>query len=274
MSSFIKLLILSKDIEILEEFGDYKSANILHKKFIREAQNLEPTRKTGPYKQVFDKYLANAQNSPSQSLINQIRGNGFLFKEDQDQLISLITSKMNAATLTPTTNATLPVTTSSANKTPNTQGAEDYAGQSTAYQIATPKVSPVATSTATPQAVSQTPLVSIPVNNQQQSAPQTLSDTANYNAAMEPFYSGASQASLQQNLMQNQKVNEQQLYMDSLNEIIELFKTKRPEAINAAEQIYVNTYTQLTNQSSKKLFAQQIQRLRNQYNTARLKGQR
>jgi hypothetical protein len=38
MSLFRKLSQINKDIEILEEYGDLKSANILHTKFIREAQ--------------------------------------------------------------------------------------------------------------------------------------------------------------------------------------------------------------------------------------------
>lgn len=242
MSIFKKLSDLNQDIEILENYQNFKAANILHKKFLKEAQDLKPSRETATYVQVFNKYLTNAQTSPSQSLINQIRADGFLFKEDQDKLINLISSKMTATTPTPT-----------------------------------PAKNPTETPKVNPQDVSKTPLVSISANNQQQSAFQTLSDTANYNAAMESFYSGenqASQANQPQNTMTNQKVNEQQLYMDSLNDIIELFKTKRPEAINEAEQIYVDTYTQLTNQSSKTLFARQIQRLRNQYNIARLKGQR
>ena len=263
MSIYKKLMDLNQDIEILENYQDFKAANILHKKFIREAQSLTPNRNTGfsgPYKQVFDKYFNLASTTPSQSLINTIRTDGFLLKEDQDQLIKYVTERLQSITPTPATQAPKNTTTPIATPSPT--------------PTVTPTVTPTATPTATPQAVSQTPLVSIPVNNQQKSAPQTLSDTANYNAAMEPFYSGANQVSPQQNTMPNQKVNEQQLYMNSLNEIIELFKTKRPEAINAAEQIYVNTYTQLTNQSSKTLFARQIQRLRNQYNIARLKGQR
>lgn len=40
MSLFKKLSQINKDIEILEEYGDLKSANILHKKFIREAQRI------------------------------------------------------------------------------------------------------------------------------------------------------------------------------------------------------------------------------------------
>lgn len=98
MSSFKKLSRLSKDIEILEEFGDYKSANILHKKFIRAAQSLTPNRDSGPYKQVFDKYFLSAKTNPSPSLVNAIRADGFLLKEDQDQLINYINDMIKTRT--------------------------------------------------------------------------------------------------------------------------------------------------------------------------------
>jgi hypothetical protein len=39
MSKFLKLSQINKDIEILEDAGQIKAADILHKKFIREAQN-------------------------------------------------------------------------------------------------------------------------------------------------------------------------------------------------------------------------------------------
>lgn len=40
MSTFQKLSQINKDIELLEAFGDIKSANILHKKFLRVSQEL------------------------------------------------------------------------------------------------------------------------------------------------------------------------------------------------------------------------------------------
>lgn len=262
MSVFEKLLSLNKDIELLEAFGDIKSANILHKKFIREAQSLDPKRDSGPYKQVFDRYFNAAKTNPSPKLISSIRSDGFLLKEDQDQLVDYITEMINTkppvqqaqpqAPVPTTTPTTTPTTAPGLNlsKTPQPKNVND------ARFLNTPKL-----------LLDQTPAV-------QQPTSPVNSDTANINAAMESMYSGVNQASEQQNVTQTPKVNEQQLYMDSLNEIIELYKTKRPDAIDAAEQIYVDTYTQLTNQSSKNLFLQQIQRLRTKYNTARIKGQR
>jgi hypothetical protein len=104
MSVFKKLSSLNQDIELLESFGDIKAATILHKKFIKEAQqSLMPSRESGPYKQVFDKYFLSASTNPSQNLINSIRADGFLLREDQDKLVNYITEMMrNKATVAPT----------------------------------------------------------------------------------------------------------------------------------------------------------------------------
>jgi hypothetical protein len=258
MSVFEKLLSLNKDIELLEAFGDIKSANILHKKFIREAQSLDPKRDSGPYKQVFDRYFNTAKINPSQKLISSIRSDRFLLKEDQDQLVDYITEMIQTKPPVQQAQPQVPVSTTAPTTTPglNLSVTPQPKNVNDARFLNTPKLN-----------LNQTPAV-------QQPTSPVNSDTSNINAAMESMYSAVNQASEQQNVTQTPKVNEQQLYMNSLNEIIELYKTKRPEAIDAAEQIYVDTYTQLTNQASKNLFLQQIQRLRTKYNTARIKGQR
>ncbi len=104
----IKAIILKKindDINLLECNGKYQAAKILHKKFIREAQSLTPKRDTGlygPYKKVFDKYFNLASTTPSQNLITTIRSDGFLLKEDQDQLINYVNERLKSLTPTPT----------------------------------------------------------------------------------------------------------------------------------------------------------------------------
>ena len=115
MSVFKKLSSLNQDIELLESFGDIKAATILHKKFIKESQSLMPSRDSGPYNQVFDRYFLSARTNPSQNLINSIRADGFLLREDQDKLVNYITEMMgNKATAAPTaapTPAATPVVT-------------------------------------------------------------------------------------------------------------------------------------------------------------------
>jgi hypothetical protein len=95
MNKFQKLAQLNKDIELLEAYGDFKSASILHKKFVKEAQELKNIRNTDPYNKVFDKYIEKANANPSVDLIEAVKRNGFLYKEDQDQLASYISSKLN-----------------------------------------------------------------------------------------------------------------------------------------------------------------------------------
>ena len=100
-----KLAAINLDIELLENAGKFKAAEILQKKFIREAQSLTPKRDTGaygPYKKVFDKYFNLASATPSQNLITTIRNDGFLLKEDQDQLISYVNERLKSLTPIPT----------------------------------------------------------------------------------------------------------------------------------------------------------------------------
>ena len=265
MSKFQKLADLYQDIELLENAGKIKAADILHKKFMKEAQ-LEPQRDSGPYRQVFENYL---RSQPSPGLIEKIRNDGFLLRQDQDSLIAYITKKLTPSPTTATPAAT-PAATPTVTPTGVAQGFINGIPAQPSFNF------PDTSNAYNPQSYSGPARQNTDIALQQQPQQQNPaeSDTANYNAAIEPLYAGINQVSQPQIVTQTPKVNEQELYMHSLNEIKELFKTKRPDAINAAEQLYVNTYTQLTNDSSKKLFAQQIQRLRNQYNTARLKGQR
>jgi hypothetical protein len=98
MNKFQKLEQLSKDIELLEVFGDIKSASILHKKFLKEAQSLTPSRNSDPYNKYFQKYFNSASTTPSKKLIDKISKDGFLYKQDQDQLISYINERLQKST--------------------------------------------------------------------------------------------------------------------------------------------------------------------------------
>lgn len=106
MIKAINLKKINDDINLLECNGKYQAAKILHKKFIREAQSStltpEPKRDSGPYKKVFDKYLNLASTTPSQNLISTIRSDGFLLKEDQDQLINYVNERLRSLTTAPT----------------------------------------------------------------------------------------------------------------------------------------------------------------------------
>lgn len=151
MIKAINLKKINDDINLLECNGKYQAAKILHKKFIREAQSStltpEPKRDSGPYKKVFDKYLNLASTTPSQNLISTIRSDGFLLKEDQDQLINYVNERIKSLTAKP---VTAPVTNSSQEQT-------------------------------------KLPIIPVPEDKQQKSPEQNLSDTSNMNAAMLPL---------------------------------------------------------------------------------------
>lgn len=120
MSKFNELSKINNDIELLESYGDYKAADILHNQFLRTAQSLEPSRESGPYKQVFDKYFLSARTNPTPALINAIKKDAFLLKEDQDKLVKFITEMLNtkpsAQQSAPTT---APITTQTLTQTNN-----------------------------------------------------------------------------------------------------------------------------------------------------------
>ena len=180
MNKFQKLAQINKDIEILEANGKFKSASILHDKFIKEAQSLEPSRDSGPYKQVFDRYFLSARTNPSQNLINKIKADGFLLKEDQDKLVAYASEMMG-------------------NLAPNK---------------ATPQTSAVTAPTIAPIAIQK-----IPPANQQQSTDQTLSDTADLNAVMENLYSAANASEAPEDYFTNSLLRaKRELSLGNLND--------------------------------------------------------
>jgi hypothetical protein len=179
MNKFQKLAQINKDIEILEANGKFKSASILHDKFIKEAKSLEPSRDSGPYKQVFDRYFLSARTNPSQNLINKIKADGFLLKEDQDKLVAYASEMMgNLAPIEPK-----------------------------------PQTSSVTAPTNAPIAIQQTSPA------KQQSPAQTLSDTANQNAVMENLYSAANAYKAPEDYFTNSLLKaKEQLSLGNLND--------------------------------------------------------
>lgn len=101
MTKFQKLAQIFKDIDLLESYGDFKAADILHKKFIRLAQNevtpvsyKTPQDDRGPtYKKRFNEKLKAglaAQGIKKDNIIGSIYADQFFFDEDKKQLESLI----------------------------------------------------------------------------------------------------------------------------------------------------------------------------------------
>ena len=108
MSFFQKLSQINKDIVLLESFGDFKAADVLHKKFIREAQNeVEPIsysnkdKKRGSiYKKRFNDKLNRGllvKDENKDKFISSIYADSFFYDEDKEQLESLIRQTIKPA---------------------------------------------------------------------------------------------------------------------------------------------------------------------------------
>ena len=116
MTKFHKLAQLNKDIELLESYGDFKSADILHNKFIRLAQSevvpasyKTPEGDRGPtYKKRFNQKLKAglaAEGRKKDNIISSIYADPSFFDEDKKQLESLIRGAV-APTTSPTSSPT------------------------------------------------------------------------------------------------------------------------------------------------------------------------
>lgn len=190
MSKFQKLKELNKDIELLEYFGKFKSASILHDKFIKEAQ-IKPvsyaTEDRGfTYEKYFNDKLRKLQNAQNKDLvISEIRSDGFLKEEDKQQIINAISNSEKSA--------------------PVGQLSDQVQQEQKDHQAYLSSV--------------KTPLIPVPEKLQQQSPVQTLSDTANQNAAMDNFYSAANAYKAPEDYFTNSLLRaKRQLSLGNLND--------------------------------------------------------
>ncbi len=214
MNKFEKLAKLNKDIEVLENAGKFQAAEILQKKFLKEAQDAFGglvTQDAKNFMMELDKAYSSGQSTLG------------------------VMQKAERAGLPP---QELQILKGHANKLSNQAKNEfDSKYPNTGYQTSNNTVAP---STQAPSGQTD--------NFQNYYTEQ--SDTAN-------FYQ-------QQNSNPNadKESEEQKLYMQSLNEIINAFSKKDR---NAGEAIFNNTLKQFTNPKRKKAFSDQIQRQRTKY---------
>ena len=344
MNQFLKLSQINKDIELLEDAGKIKAAEVLHKKFIKEAQAIAQNRtnygpsSVNPQQQNYVKRDQNSMTSvrdgvstnfnftgldpqmelatvpgvpgsPKQVLIpkgsdprmadpafaasqrikaqeNAIPGySDFLKLRPQpyqkmdfiqangtstdagmaiyNELLSK--SQAGGKSLGAPAVTTSPTATPAA-KTPIQAVAENpYAGPIAPNPI-TINTMPSArnvqpTSAPMPTAPVRTNKPQVSTNSQAQPAIQDNfqnyyteeNDTAN-------FYQ-------QQNSNPNaqQESNEQKIYVNALNDIINGFASKDPTLISQAERLYQGTLSQFKNPNRQKAFKDQIQRQRVKY---------
>ena len=241
MNNFQKLAHLSRDIELLENAGKFDAAEVLQRKFLKEAQA--------------DAYMG---------LVTQDAKN-FMMQLDQaynsGQPTLAIMQKAERAGLSP---QELQVLKNHAAKI-KTQSNNDFNSQypNTGYQTAEdtpatparmPRMGPAQLATSTVPTLEPMPERSDVPQTQQQPVAQNYytvqSDTANQMQA-----ENANPNSQQESI-------EQKIYMNALNNIINAFKYNDR---NTAEAIYNKTINEFTNPKRRDLFGKQIQRLRSQY---------
>ena len=137
MTKFQKLAQIFKDIELLESYGDFKSANILHKQFIRLAQNeVDPASYNTPegdrgptYKKRFNQKLKAglaAEGRKKDNIISSIYANPFFFDEDKKQLESLIRGAVAPTTNTNSSGALIPSSAASNTNQPATNTNQNF----------------------------------------------------------------------------------------------------------------------------------------------------
>ena len=248
MNKFQKLAHLNKDIELLENAGKIKAANILHEKFIREAQ-------TDPFmglSEIAKKYMmqldqAYSQKKPVEPILNSAYNDDTVTQNDKNILAvhadkikdqyssSIVQNVSNYQGYQTPQGTTVPVNN------------EAYAGQNDAYTMATPATTNIfpqeayagqnnAYTMATPSTNNAAPAV------QQQASP-VYSDAANDVQA------------------QNTIPAESPIYQQAINQIAKLLQAKNPMSRTMAQSIYDQTIVQFKDPKRKQAFANQFQRL-------------
>jgi hypothetical protein len=245
MNKFQKLAQLNQDIELLEAAGKIKAADILHKKFIREAQ-------ADPFmglSEIAKKYmtqleLAYSQQKPIKPILDIAYNDDAVTINDKNILAvhaDKIKDQYSASGAQNVSNYVGYQTPQSASPSPK----EDYAGQNTAYQMASPTASPSPTEDYAGQNTAYqmaSPTASQPTTQTvQQPTSPVNSDTANEMQA------------------RNTMPAESPIYQQAINQIANLLNTKTSENRDKAQQIYENTIGQFKDPKRKQLFAKQFQ---------------
>jgi len=304
MSIFKKLSQINKDIEILEAAGKIKSAEVLHQKFIKEAQAQPNTRYFSEDQKNYVTYGPNSTTS-----VRDGRSTNFNFTglDPEMQLVRTQSSPGNPSSalipkgadprMADPTFANAQRIKAQENSIPGyndfiklkpqpfqirdfmeARGTSTDAGMAIYNDLLSknqgsnkplPTSAPIPASTSTAPVAANGLKLSKPsqlnnVNdekflntpklklNQPQST-NSIGDTANYNNRQ------------LQNPNAQQESNEQRLYMNALNDIINGFASKDPTLISQAEQLYKGTLNSFKNPKRQKAFIDQIQRQRVKY---------
>lgn len=227
MNRYDSLKKLYSDIEVLESAGLYKAANVLHKKFVKEAQAQGPfggivTQDAKNFMMELDKAFNSGQ--PTLGVIQKAERAGLPPQELQ-------ALKNHAAKIRTQNNNQNP---SSGYSTP-----QDNTGpQGTPYRDYETEV------TKGEQFIQGLGNAARQQQTNNQAQPQATSgDTSNEMQA------------------ENSMPAESPMYQQAINQIAKLLQSKNPMNRTIAEKIYTDTIVKFKNEKRRKLFGEQYQRL-------------
>lgn len=227
MNRYDSLKKLYSDIEVLESAGLYKAANVLHKKFVKEAQAQGPfggivTQDAKNFMMELDKAFNSGQ--PTLGVIQKAERAGLPPQELQ-------ALKNHAAKIRTQNNNQNP---SSGYSTP-----QDNTGpQGTPYRDYETEV------TKGEQFIQSLGNAARQQQTNNQAQPQATSgDTSNEMQA------------------ENSMPAESPMYQQAINQIAKLLQSKNPMNRTIAEKIYTDTIVKFKNEKRRKLFGEQYQRL-------------
>lgn len=334
MNKLQKLSQINHDIEILEAAGKIKAAEVLHKKFIKEAQVVAPNRTNyGPSSVNPQQQNYVQRNENSTTSVRDGVSTNFNFTGLQPEMIpvKIQTSPGNYTTvMRPKNNVGNPYQTRQNDPNANIPGYNEFlklkpsateirefteskgltsptgqaifnAKQNGSSNPASPVVAPTATPTATqvarpqvqpvaenpnagpiapnPITLNTTPLARnvqptsapMPTAPARTNKPSNVNANPQMNASIEENSANnmGDTANYNNRQLQNpnaqQESNEQKIYVNALNDIINGFASKDPTLISQAERLYQGTLSQFKNSNRQKAFKDQIQRQRVKY---------
>jgi hypothetical protein len=243
MNRYDSLKKLYSDIEVLESAGLYKAANVLHKKFVKEAQAQGAfggivTQDAKNFMMELDKAFNSGQ--PTLGVIQKAERAGLPPQELQ-------ALKNHAAKIRTQSNNDFN------SQYPNTgyQTAED----TPATPARMPKMGPAQLATSTPNNIEPMPERPDPTETQQQ--PVAQDNFRNF------FTEQSDTASFvqQQNTVPNLKQIEDPIYQQAIKKIANLLNTRVPNNRIIAQNIYEQTIGKFQDERRKKAFADQFQKL-------------
>jgi hypothetical protein len=240
MNRYDSLKKLYSDIEVLESAGLYKAANVLHKKFVKEAQaksakdlmtelNMLAQNPTQDFENLVALVERNLDSSPAYS-VDEVEAIRRTIQVGKNQ-------RKNVGTFSTTVapqNQTLSSNPTSSARKPRTN-----------FQLAK----------STPNNIEPMPERSDPTETQQQ--PVAQDNFPNYHTEQSDtadFYQ-------QQNTVPNLKQIEDPIYQQAIKKIANLLNTRVPDNRIIAQNIYEQTIGKFQDERRKKAFADQFQKL-------------